>query len=218
MKPIAESKTRLKPAISDERRAILSLGMLLRVIGSAVATPQLKDVVVYGGNDAVRTVCEQAGAGWRPDPGAGLNGCLTAAFSEARDEGIDYGLFLPADLPIASSGDLSAFLSAGATTALALAPDLANDGTNTLLLNLSTDFPTLLGEASFNRHVDQAARLGIDYVVHTSDGLGLDIDTESDLDRLKKIQPNLWDDLQREIQEAGLKPSRPTKPIIEGAE
>jgi hypothetical protein len=87
-----------------------------------------------------------------------------------------------------------------------------------LLLNLSTDFPTLLGEASFNRHVDQAARLGIDYVVHTSDGLGLDIDTESDLDRLKKIQPNLWDDLQREIQEAGLKPSRPTKPIIEGAE
>jgi len=213
MKPIAESKTRLKPVLSDERRAILSLGMLVRVIGSAVATPELKDVVVYGGDDAVQAACDHAGAGWRPDPGAGLNGCLTAAFSEARDEGIDYGLFLPADLPVASSGNLSAFLNTGETTVLVLAPDLASDGTNTLLLNLSEDFPTRLGEASFNRHVEQARQMGIDYVVHSSEGLGLDIDTESDLGRLKKIQPNLWNDLKREIQEAGLETSRPAKPI-----
>ncbi|MDP6822240.1 MAG: 2-phospho-L-lactate guanylyltransferase [Dehalococcoidia bacterium] len=218
MKPIAEGKTRLTPALTDDHRSLLSLGMLLRVIGSAVATPELGDVIVYGGDDAVRRACSRMGAGWRPDPGVGLNGCLGAAFSDAHEEGIDQALFLPADLPLVTTAMISEFIRAGAGAQVAIAPDRASDGTNALLVDLAVDFPTLLGEASFNRHTGQADRLGAVHIVHRSSGLGLDIDTASDLKRLVEETPHLWDDLRREIREAGLESALPTGPVKERAE
>ena len=213
MKPIVESKTRLTPALTDDKRSLLSLGMLLRVIGSAVATPELGDVIVYGGDEAVRRACSQVGAGWRPDPDVGLNGCLSAAFSDAREEGINQALFLPADLPLVTSETISEFIGAGAGTPVAIAPDRADDGTNALLVDMALEFPPLLGEASFKRHTGQADRLGFAQVVHRSNGLGLDIDTALDLERLVEETPNLWDDLRREIREAGLESSLPISPV-----
>lgn len=215
MKPIPESKTRLTPSISDERRAMLSLGMLARVIASAMSSPGLDDVTVYGGDGPVRRVCDRLGADWRPDPGTGLNGCLKVAFSDAVAEGFDYALFLPADLPLATAGELQDFLKFATDARLVMAPDLANDGTNALLLDLALTFPTRLGKASFQRHVEQAERLGIDHLVYRSQGLGLDIDTATDLERLIELEPGLWERLDRELQGAGVDTF---PPVREGAE
>ncbi|MCH7642022.1 MAG: 2-phospho-L-lactate guanylyltransferase [Chloroflexi bacterium] len=215
MKPIPESKSRLVPSVSDERRSMLSLGMLVRVLASASATPRIQEVVVYGGDGPVQDASDRLGAGWRPDPEAGLNGCLKVAFSDAAGEGFDCALFLPADLPLATAGDLSAFLETADSAQLALSPDTANDGTNALLVDLTVPFPTKLGNASFSRHVEQAKRLDIGCVVYRSEGLGLDIDTASDLDRLIELEPGLWEHLDRELQEAGLGASLP---VCEGAE
>ena len=161
-------------------------------------------MVVYGGDGPVRRACDRLGAGWRPDPGAGLNGCLQVAFSDAAEAGFDYALFLPADLPLATQGDLSVFLEAAGGARLALAPDLTNDGTNALLVDLNLSFPTRLGKASFNRHVEQAERLDIDPVIYRSESLGLDIDTAADLEKLIEMKPGLWDQLDRELQGAGV--------------
>lgn len=207
MKPITEGKSRLATSVSEERRSLLSLGMLARVLVSALSTPYVEDVVVYGGNGPVRRACDRLGAVWRPDPGAGLNGCLEVAFSDAAEEGIDYALFLPADLPLATAGDLSLFLKAADGARLALAPDLADEGTNALLVDLTVSFPTRLGEASFNRHVEQAERLEIDHIIYRSEGLGLDIDTPTDIERLIELEPGLWERLDRELQETGLNAS-----------
>ena len=220
MKPIAESKSRLAPSVSDERRSLLSLGMLARVLVSAVPSseiegPDIEDVVVYGGDGPVRRACDRLGAGWRPDPGAGLNGCLQVAFADAAEAGFAYGLFLPADLPLATQAELSAFLKNAGGAHLALAPDLANDGTNALLIDLAVSFPTKLGEHSFDRHVEQAQHLDIDCTVYRSEGLGLDIDTASDLERLIELEPGLWERLYLELQEAGLDAFLP---VGEGAE
>ncbi|MFP6593938.1 MAG: 2-phospho-L-lactate guanylyltransferase [Dehalococcoidia bacterium] len=216
MKPITEGKSRLAPMLDADQRALLSLTMLLRVLGASTATPGIKDVVVYGGDDAVRHACELAGAGWRPDPGLGLNGCMTAGFSDATDEGSTHGLFLPADLPLLTSEALSMLIEAGQNKQMAIAPDLANDGTNALLIDLDTDFPTLLGEASYDRHVQQARQLGVDYIIHRPSNLrlelGLDIDTPTDMERLMDLTPYIWADLGREIREAGLEASLPENP------
>lgn len=208
MKPITEGKSRLAPMLNSDQRALLSFAMLIRVLGVVTATPGITDVVVYGGDDAVRRACERDGAGWLPDPGLGLNGCLAAGFSDAIDEGFTHGMFLPADIPLVTPEALSILIEAGQDKHLVIAPDLANDGTNALLVNLSTTFPTLLGEASFDRHIDQARQLGINYVDHRPESfrleLGLDIDTASDMELLMDLVPALWIDLRREIQVAGL--------------
>ncbi|HJM52847.1 MAG TPA: 2-phospho-L-lactate guanylyltransferase [Dehalococcoidia bacterium] len=218
MKPIAESKTRLAPALSDDLRVIVSLGMLVRVVAAATDTVGVEDVVVYGGDEAVCLACQRLGAGWRPDPGLGLNGCMRVGFSDAREEGPTHGLFLPADLPLITPDELSVFISAGIDEPVTIAPDLAEDGTNALLIALTTTFPTLLGEASFGKHVKQAEQHGVGHVVHRSDGIGLDIDTGADLERLMDLAPGFWDDLQLELREAGVEAFAPVNPVKEGAE
>ena len=232
MKPITEGKSRLAPMLTADQRALLSLAMLIRVLSAAAATPGIKDVVAYGGGDAVRNACEQTGAGWRPDPGLGLNGCVAAGFSDATFEGFTHGMFLPADLPLVTSEALSTLIDAGQNRELAIVPDLADDGTNALLVDLAAVFPTLLGEASFERHVMLAGRRGIDYFVHRPSQLrselGLDIDTPPDMERLMDLTPDIWADLGREIQEAGLQSSLPgnsgdsgdpaREPVEEGTE
>lgn len=229
MKPITEGKSRLAPMLTADQRSLLSLAMLVRVLGAVAATPGIKDVVVYGGDDAVQMACKWAGVGWRPDPGLGLNGCLAAGFSDAVDEGFTHGMFLPADLPLITSEALSMLIDAGQNRQITVAPDLANDGTNALLVDLASGFPTLLGEASFDRHIQQAKRLGIDYIVHRPEELrielGLDIDTAPDMERLIDLTPDLWADLRHEIHEAGLVASLQEKsnelvkePVEEGTE
>ncbi len=229
MKPITEGKSRLAPMLTADQRALLSLAMLVRVLGAAVATPGIRDVVVYGGDDSVRQASKRAGAGWQPDPGLGLNGCLAAGFSDAMEAGFTHGMFLPADLPLLTSEALAMLIEAGLNKQMTIVPDLANDGTNALLIDLATTFPTLLGEASFDRHVLQARQLGIDYVVHRPKNLrselGLDIDTAPDMERLIDLTPDLWADLRRVIQEAGLEASLPEnsanpvkEPVEEGTE
>jgi 2-phospho-L-lactate guanylyltransferase len=233
MKPITEGKSRLAPMLNSNQRALLSLAMLVRVLGAVTATPGIKDVVVYGGDDAVRMACERTGAGWRPDPGLGLNGCLADGFSDAVDEGFTHGMFLPADLPLITTEALSMLIDAGHNRQMTIAPDLANDGTNALLVDLASGFPTLLGDASFDRHIQQAKKLGVDYIIHRPDTLGeklrlelgLDIDTTPDMERLMDLTPDLWADLRRDIHEAGLEASlqenssEPVKePVEEGTE
>jgi 2-phospho-L-lactate guanylyltransferase len=229
MKPITEGKSRLAPMLNSDQRALLSLAMLIRVLGVVAATPGIKDVVVYGGDDAVRLACERAGAGWLPDPGLGLNGCLAAGFSDAVDAAYTHGMFLPADLPLVTAEALSMLIEAGQGKQVVIAPDLANDGTNALLVDLTTTFPTLLGEASFDRHIQQARQLGIDYVDHRPESfrleLGLDIDTAPDMERLIDLVPVLWADLRCEIQVAGLEALLPGNsgdpvkgPVEEGTE
>lgn len=200
MKPVAEGKSRLAASIPDGRRSLLSLGMLERVLVAASSTPYVEDVVVYGGDGPVRRACGRLGVVWRPDPGSGLNGCLKVAFSDAAEEGFDYALFLPADLPLVTAGDLSLLLEAADGARLALAPDLADDGTNALLVDLALSFPTKLGTASFTRHVEQAERFEIGHIVYRSEGLGLDIDTPADLERLIELEPGLWERLDREFE------------------
>ncbi|MBT5319847.1 MAG: NTP transferase domain-containing protein, partial [Chloroflexi bacterium] len=171
---------------------------------SAEATPEIYDVVVYGGDEAVRQACKSAGVGWRQDPGKGLNGCMEYAFSEASDEGFEFGMFLPADLPLVTPEDLSTFVETGHATTITIAPDSTDDGTNALLVDLTVNFPTILGEYSFSRHVKQAVEYELKYAVQRSEQLGLDIDTGADVEQLLSISANLWDELRNEIQMAGL--------------
>lgn len=204
MKPLAEGKSRLAGAIPDEKRRLLSAGLLLRVLRAAATCAEIEDVWVYGGDELARVACARTGAAWREDPSIGLNGCMALAFSDAEDDGINSAIFLPADLPLITSTKLSRFIKAGAGAAVAIAPDEIGDGTNALAIELGSGFRTKLGQSSFALHLEQARELEIVPLIYRTEEFGLDVDTPADIARLAEISPNIWSDLRHEIEDARL--------------
>ena len=82
MKPLSESKTRLSPHISPERRAALSLDMLSWVVG-VLGESRVERVVVIGGDDAVRAASLAGGAEWMADEYLDLNKAVLHVFKTA---------------------------------------------------------------------------------------------------------------------------------------
>ena len=187
MKPLSSAKSRLSPALSADERSTLSLGMLRRVL--LAAGPPAERVWVVGGDDLVREVATSLGAAWTADQGAALNAALEVAFARAAREEL-CAMYLPADLPLVDADDVRGMIDAsrGGQT-LTLAPASRDGGTNGIIVPLGSRFRPALGQDSFERHRDLASRDGVEPVIFTSDGLGLDLDVPADLDALERFRP-----------------------------
>lgn len=187
MKPLSRSKTRLASVLSNDERAELSIAMFGRVV--AAAHEALGMVWVVGGDDAVQRTAERLGATWREDPGEDLNDSIRFALDMACKDKKSV-IYLPADLPFVTAADIVKVVQASdGGEKLTLSPAQQDGGTNAMLIPKCLSFPPLLGKDSFRRHKRQAASLGIPYTVCLSEGLGLDLDTPSDLALCSKLQP-----------------------------
>ncbi len=187
MKPLSSAKSRLSPALSADERGTLSLSMLRRVL--LAAGPPAERTWVVGGDDLVREVATSLGAAWTADQGAELNDALEVAFARAAREKLS-AMYLPADLPLVDADDVRGMIDASrGGRALTLAPASRDGGTNGLIVPLGSRFRPALGQGSFERHRSQASRDGVEPVVFTSDGLGLDLDVPADLEALERVRP-----------------------------
>ena len=187
MKPLSSAKSRLSPALSADERSILSHSMLRRVL--LAAGPPAERIWVVGGDDLVREVATSLGAAWTADQGAELNAALEVAFARAAREKL-CAMYLPADLPLVEADDVRGMIEASRSgQALTLAPASRDGGTNGIIVPLGSRFQPALGQGSFERHRNQARRDGVEPVVFTSDGLGLDLDIPADLEALERLRP-----------------------------
>ena len=187
MKPLSSAKSRLSPALSTDERSILSHSMLRRVL--LAADPPAERIWVVGGDDLVREVATSLGAAWTADQGAELNAALEVAFARAAREKL-CTMYLPADLPLVEEDDVRGMIEASRSgQALTLAPASRDGGTNGIIVPLGSRFQPALGQGSFERHRNQARRDGVEPVVFTSDGLGLDLDIPADLEALERLRP-----------------------------
>ena len=187
MKPLSSAKSRLSPALTADERGILSLSMLRCVL--LAAGPPAERIWVVGGDDLVREVATSLGAAWLADRGAELNAALEVAFARAAREEL-CAMYLPADLPLVDTDDVRGMIDASrGGRALTLAPASRDGGTNGIIVPLGSRFRPALGRGSFERHRTQASRDGVEAVVFTSDGLGLDLDVPADLDALERFRP-----------------------------
>ena len=187
MKPLSSAKSRLSPALNADERGILSLSMLRRVL--LAAAPPAERIWVVGGDDLVREVATSLGAAWSADQGAELNAALEVAFSRAAHEKL-CAMYLPADLPLVDADDVRGMIDASRSgRALTLAPASRDGGTNGIIVPLGSRFRPALGQGSFERHRAQASRDGVEPVVFTSEGLGLDLDVPADLEALERLRP-----------------------------
>ena len=134
----------------------------------------------------------ELGARVVPDPGTGLNAAIRQGTEAAREDGAAAALILPADLPLLSVESLDRLLDA-ADAALAagsgrplvvISPSDARNGTNGLLLSPPDVIRPSFGIASFEAHVREARDAGTSLQVVPDPGLGFDLDTPEDFERL----------------------------------
>ena len=193
MKPLASSKSRLAPHLSDWQREAIASRMFWTVLEAATASRQISATWVVGGDSAVQRIAAQTGAEWHDDAGAPLNAALEAAFAQwFRREG-DAALFLPADLPLVTAQDIDALIAAsGKLRSAVFSPALRDGGTNAILMPRDVAFPLQLGEGSFQRHIIESARRSAPIAYHFSRTVGLDVDTIEDLQTWRSLKPDAF--------------------------
>lgn len=190
VKSLRLGKSRLAPRLTPSQRETLSLSILDRVVGAALESQACR-VWVVAVDDAVKRRAAEMGAEFHLDGGSNLNDTLSGAFLAAFASGLA-PMYLPADLPFLTAADVSGL--AGASLhgrALTLSPAHRDGGTNAMVVPWRSTFRPSLGDASFQRHREQAAASGHAVTVFDTPGLGLDLDTLEDLAAYEERQPGL---------------------------
>jgi 2-phospho-L-lactate/phosphoenolpyruvate guanylyltransferase len=172
VKAFAAAKQRLGTALADAERRALVRSMAERVVLAASPLP----VAVVCDDPEVADWARQRGALVVWEPGRGLNGAVEAGVDRLGTLGAEVVTVVHADLPFARGvGSLEAF------DGVTLVPDRREDGTNLIRLPARSGFSFSYGPGSFERHLQECARVGLPVrVVHRPD-LAFDVDWPSDL-------------------------------------
>ena len=191
VKALTEAKSRLEPFLTDTQRSRLVRAMLRRVIGASREAGA--EVWVLGADESTRGLASEEGIEWRREGEKDINESLRLVFEETWDAGKS-PLFLPGDLPFLQPEDLAGLTSAAVPkppvrAEIVLSPARNGGGTNAVLIPHRLPFRFRLGPDSFERHMEEARRLGLEPLVHNSNGLARDLDTWEDLQEYEALHP-----------------------------
>lgn len=200
VKPLRYGKSRLAHILSPDERARLTTKMLNHTLRVLNNVPAIYRTLVISRDPAALKLARQHGAytygeGDKQDLNLAL--ARAAHIAAARDAtGI---LVIPADLPLLSTDDVEMMLASAHTKSpkykygnghnafayhhprtIAICPDKHEDGTNALYVSPTAGFEFSYGDGSYERHLQEAERLGIACRVVHAPGLKFDLDTEED--------------------------------------
>lgn len=181
IRAFADAKSRLAPRLTENERSRLMQAMAERVVAAAAPMPV---AVVSSAPEVV---------GWAtalhleliPDPGS-LDGAADAGREWAR--GIDAArvVVAHADLPLVES--LAALAEPRSEPVAVIVPCHRDDGTPLLSLPVDALFRFSYGPGSFDRHVVEAVRAGLEVLVIRDDPrLRRDVDSIDDLDAVTEL-------------------------------
>ncbi len=179
IKARAQCKTRLERHLDAQQRIELARRMLSIVIAAARSAHNVAQVFVLSPErDQV-----PEGVPVLADTGLGLNQALSQAQRALLAIGCRELVVLPADLPTVTGAEIDRLVRAGRRGGFAIAPDLAQRGTNALCLVTTQAFQFRFGAGSRQQHLLEARRLGLKPGIVNAPGLAFDIDTAADLRR-----------------------------------
>ena len=178
-------KTRLASVLDQDARESLLRQTAAGVVAAARHSGCVESVLVIIPDAEALAWASGLGPGVMPvgqlESSPGLNGAIDQGRAWALAAGADAVLSLFADLPFLAASDIRGLAARPET--IVLGPDRRGEGTNALLLRLAgpaAAFPFAFGEQSLARHLDEAARLGLDAGIHRTAGIAFDLDTPAD--------------------------------------
>ena len=178
VKPLAEGKSRLATALSQQARTRLNANLFQHTLATVSAVFPPARIIVITRDFSLRDIATARGMQAIAEQGFELNAALFEA--AARIPPTDGMLAISTDLPNLTPEDLLAML-AESDSPVVIAPDRAATGTNALLTTPAACIPFRFGPDSFASHLSAANARGISARTITRPGLAFDLDTEADL-------------------------------------
>ena len=176
VKPFAEAKQRLAPALNSIQRAQLAERMFRHVFGVASTVFGAESVLVVSRSREVLAMADAEGAIALPEGGPpDLNLALLQAAQFASARGHSKLLIVASDLPLLGKDDLVEMTAKDC----AIAPDRYKSGTNALLWPAHLSFH--FGENSFEHHRAIAETAELSPSIFVRRGLAHDVDVPEDL-------------------------------------
>jgi len=154
-------------------------------LGSTLPDDQRRALVQHMAPLPVAVVCDDAEvADWARqhgalvvwEPGRGLNGAVEAGVTRMAELGVRTATVVHADLPLAVGiGVLEPF------DGVTLVPDRQDNGTNLIRLPVDCGLRFSYGPGSFERHLQECARIEVPVSVVRRPELAFDVDWPADL-------------------------------------
>ena len=185
VKELALAKQRLARSVPSALRPGFALAMLEDVLDALNGVSGLAGIAVVTVDPAAARLGWSYGARIMIDGARdGHRGAVAAAAARLRAEGIGGMLTVPGDIPAVTTAEIDQVLRAhGSAPAVTIVPAHDRRGSNALLVSPPDLIPFAFGDDSFLPHLAGARRAGVEAVQLTLAGIGLDIDSEADLDR-----------------------------------
>lgn len=183
IKELEGAKQRLAPLLTPAQRRALIEVMMAEVLETVVTVPGLAGVVVVTLDPHATALAERLGARVLTDGARdGHTGSVAAGLRMLAAEGRDGMLTLPADIPAATSQEISLVLDAHLPgPAFTISPAHDYLGSNLVICSPADAVPLRFGDNSYYPHLDAARRCGIEPTVMHQPGIALDIDHPADL-------------------------------------
>jgi 2-phospho-L-lactate guanylyltransferase len=187
IKDFGSAKQRLRPALGPESRQELARGNARLAVHAAAAGDH---VLVVAGGKEVAGLADEWGAEVLLEPHQeGQNVAARRGIERAMEAGAGAVLLLSSDLPLVTAGSVRELLdSVGASkgpVAVAV-PAVGRGGTNALYLRPPDAITLHFGDDSLAKFRRESKARGVDFVVHHSDAMALDLDEPADLARLRR--------------------------------
>lgn len=189
VKPLRDGKSRLSHILSANKRAQLTSDILSETLSILNQVPDIYRTLVVSRDPSVLKIARQHLAfTFSEGKKQGLNEALARAVHVATAQGATSVLILPSDLPLLTIGDVETLIEGtkaslngnGHKHMMAICPDRAYDGTNALYLTPPFGFQFYYGPQSYDAHIKEAQRLGMESRVVYTPGVRFDLDTEED--------------------------------------
>ena len=188
VKNLNEAKHRLESVLNPTQRRNLFAAMLEDVLATVMAVPEFEQV-------AVATICPTAAEIDRRNGASvlstvqdeGQTKAVARTASTLEENGIKHMLMLPGDVPLVTVKEIQTVLEVhGNAPTMTIVPARDEQGSNCIALSPPTAVPLRFGPNSYFPHLETARKMGLTLNTTKLAGIGLDIDTQDDLQELCK--------------------------------
>lgn len=187
VKDFASAKQRLGPALDPSSRRALARRNAERAVRAASAGDQR---LVVAGSQEVAKMAERLGAHVILEPRQdGQNVAAKRGIARAVQGGAGAVLLLSSDLPLVTARSVRELLAAAAlveTPAVVAVPAVGRGGTNALYLRPPNAITLHFGADSLESFRRESETRGVNFVIHHSDAMALDLDEPDDLARVRR--------------------------------
>jgi 2-phospho-L-lactate guanylyltransferase len=182
VKPLRRGKSRLSEILSEDDRTYLNHQLFVHTIELLKKVEAVTDILVVSRDSDVLTEARDLKVRTVTENGTPeLNAALRRATLFSKTFSTEGVLIVPADLPLMTPADVTAFLNRRSDSpGIVIAPDRRRQGTNLLFTNPADLLTFSYGEDSFERHIELAKQRAAQVVVVENDQIALDLDLPED--------------------------------------